>query len=399
MIAIKTLERLEKATWDGFLNKNVFDRAVKFCLDGKNFIKAPKKPKTSRLGPANLPKQMTVEEQKKGVIERRRIFFQHVVQPLAWLAREGFRAQPGLITYVSEKRPEPQPGSTDPAQQPDGECLFHAEIVPKMWLEDIKKISESVELKRRAQRIKDPVRVAILDTGLNTNLPIFEKKPSLKHAVKDYVDFVDGASTMTDTFGHGTLMARIVMECAPGAEILVARVARNSKELKISRENIRKIHAIEAVETERGEDIIFFASAGNSDTDDESFPACHASVVAIYATDKYGVPLSSNAAAPGQKAWVLGTYGDPPDSLRDEFATTPYPRICEAGSSIATAAMTGIGAAMLAYAAVLPSLEERPCNHVLKRLRTSRGMEALLCRLAPEAKAHPWLRAVKPPVF
>ncbi|KLU91871.1 hypothetical protein MAPG_10820 [Magnaporthiopsis poae ATCC 64411] len=427
MIATKTLERLEKATWDGFLNKKVFDRAVKFCLDGKNFIKAPKKPKTSRLGPANPPKPMTVEEQKKGVIERRRIFFQHVVQPLAWLAREGFKAQPGLITYVSEKRPEPQLGPTDPAQQPDGECLFHAEIVPKMWLEDIKKISASVERKRRAQRIKDPVRVAILDTGLNTDLPIFEKKPSLKHAVKDCIDFVDGASAMTDTFGHGTLMARIVMECAPGAEILVARVARNSKELKTSRENIRKAilwagqpgkadiiftsfgvsredeggigEAIEAVERERGEDIIFFASAGNSDTDDESFPACHASVVAVYATDKHGVPLSSNAAAPGQKACVLGTYGEPPDSLRAEFATTPYPGICEAGSSIATAAMAGIGAAMLAYAAVLPSLEERPCNHVLKRLRTSRGMEELLFRLAPEAKAHPWLRAVKPPVF
>lgn len=241
-IATDSLEELEKMTWNGFLNKKVFDQAVKFCLHSKNFIKASKKPKTSRLGVVKPPELMTAEEQQRGVIERRRIFYRHVVQPLTWLAREGFKTQPGDITYVSMKPPEPQPESTRSAQQPDAEYLFHSAIVPKMWLENIKKISESVELKRRAQRITTPVRVAILDTGLNLDLPIFKKKPGLERAVKDQVDYVDpGASTMTDTFGHGTLMARIVMECAPGAEILVARVARNTKELKTSQENIRKV--------------------------------------------------------------------------------------------------------------------------------------------------------------
>ncbi len=241
-IAIDSLEELENATWDGFLNKKVFDQAVKFCLHHKNFIKTPRKPQTSRRRVVKASEPITAEELKKGVIQRRRIFYRHVVQPLAWLAREGFKAKPGDITYVSQKRPEPQRGSTDPAQQPDGECLFHSAIISKMWLEDIKKISESVELKRRAKRITTPVRVAILDTGLNLDLPIFKKKPGLKRAVKDHVDYVDpGASTMTDTFGHGSLMARIVMECAPGAEILVARVARDTKELKTSQENIRKV--------------------------------------------------------------------------------------------------------------------------------------------------------------
>lgn len=157
--------------------------------------------------------------------------------------------------------------------------------------------------------------------------------------------------------------------------------------------------AIQVVERERKDDIIFLASAGNSDTDDESFPACHPSVIAVYATDKHGAPLLSNAVSPSQNTWVLGTYGDPPDSLRNEFATS-YPEICEAGSSIATAAMAGITAAMLAYATALPGLMGKlPCHHVLKRLWTTKGMEALLERLAPESKAHPWLRAVKPPMF
>ncbi|KAK4118024.1 hypothetical protein N657DRAFT_554812, partial [Parathielavia appendiculata] len=426
-IATDSLEELEKAAWDGFLNKKVFDQAVKFCLYSKNFIKATKKPQTGRRGIGERPEPMTAEEQKRGVLERRKIFYRNVVQPLAWLAREGFKAQPGQINYISKKRPDTQPESTDPAQQPDEECLFHSAIVPKMWLEDIKKIGESVERKRRAKSITTPVRVAIVDTGLNMDLPIFTKKPGLKRAVIDHVDYVDpGTSTITDAFGHGTLMARIVMESAPGAEILVARVARDTKQLKTSQENICKAilwagkpgradiiftsfgvsrkdqggigEAIEAVERERREDIIFLASAGNSDTDDESFPACHASVIAVYATDKHGAPLSSNAASPGQSSWVLGTYGEPPDSLRAEFASL-YTGICEAGSSIATAAMAGISATMLAYATALPSLVEIPCNHVLKRLRTTKGMEALLCRLAPQSKAHPWLRAVKPPVF
>ncbi|KAK3375677.1 hypothetical protein B0T24DRAFT_616793 [Lasiosphaeria ovina] len=426
-IATDSLDELEKATWDGFLNKKVFDQAVKFCLHSKNFIKAVKKPKASRMGELSPPEPMTAEEQKRGVIERRKIFYRHVVQPLAWLARKGFKMQPGDITYVSKKRAEPQTEPAYTAQQLDGEHLFHSAIVPKMWLEDIKKISQSVELKRRAKRISTPIRVAILDTGLNMDLPIFKERPGLKRAIKDRVDYVDpGASTMTDTFGHGTLMARVVMECAPGVEILVARVARNTKELMTSQENIRKAilwagqpgkadiiftsfgisrkdeggigEAIETLERERNEDIIFLASAGNSDTDDESFPACHSSVVAVYATDKHGAPVSSNAASPGQNTWVLGTYGDPPDALRAEFADS-YPGICEAGSSIATAAMAGISAVMLAYATALPSLVELRYNHVLKRLWTSKGMEALLYRLAPESKAHPWFRAVKPPVF
>jgi hypothetical protein len=426
-IATDSLKELEKTTWDGFLNKNIFDQAVKFCLYSNNFIKVTKTPRTSRRGVGKPPEPMTAEEKNRGVLERRKIFYRNVVQPLAWLAREGFGVQSGQITYVSKKRPDTQPESTDSIQQLDEECLFHSAIVPRMWLEDIKKIGESVERKRRAKRITTPVRVAILDTGLNMDLPIFTNKPGLKRAVIDYIDYVDpGASTMTDTFGHGTLMARIVMECAPGAEILVARVARDAKELKTSQESICKAilwagepgradiiftsfgvsrkdeggigEAIQAVERERGEDIIFLASAGNSDTDDESFPACHASVIAVYATDKHGAPLLSNAASPGQSNWVLGTYGEPPDSLHAEFAS-PYPGICEAGSSVATAAMAGTSATILAYATVLPSLVEIPYNHVLQRLRTTKGMEALLYRLAPQSKAHPWLRAVKPPVF
>ena len=168
-------------------------------------------------------------------------------------------------------------------------------------------------------------------------------------------------------------------------------------------EGIRE--AIEAVQKERKEDIIFLASAGNSSSDDESFPARHPSVISVYATDCHGAFLQSNSASTGKGASVLGTFGDNiPDSICKEFSTL-YPKICEPGSSVATAVMAGISAIMLTYATIVPSLVNlqgvaaSTSNHVLKRLWTTKGMEALLYRLAPEDQDHPRLRAVKPMWF
>ena len=62
--------------------------------------------------------------------------------------------------------------------------------------------------------------------------------------------------------------------------------------------------AIETVQKERKEDIIFLASAGNSSTDDESFPARHPSVISVYATDCHGSFLKSNSASTSNGASV-----------------------------------------------------------------------------------------------
>lgn len=163
--------------------------------------------------------------------------------------------------------------------------------------------------------------------------------------------------------------------------------------------------AIETVQKKRKESIIFLASAGNSSMDDESFPARHPSVISVYATNCHGAFLQSNSASTSNGAAMLGTYGDDiPDSIREEFRTT-YPMVCEPGSSVATAIMAGISATMLAYASVLPSLvplqgvAASTSNHVLQRLWTAKGMEAMLYRLAQEDIDRPRLKAVKPMWF
>lgn len=246
-IAIDELLELEKTNWDGFTNgKKYFDSAVKFCLNSENFIPPSEQPKTTRQGVVLPTRAATASDWQAGVLTPRRIFHKNVVRPLAWLAKRGFRAQAGDITYVNKKpSPSSQRGLPNTPWQPESEALFHSAIVPKKWLSNLGKISEQVERKRRECRVTAPVRVAILDTGLNRDFPVFKEKSGLIKSITDEADFVNpSASTMTDTFGHGTFMARLIMECAPSVEILVARVAENTNELTSSQVNVKEVRGV-----------------------------------------------------------------------------------------------------------------------------------------------------------
>ncbi|KAK4083839.1 uncharacterized protein Triagg1_1501 [Trichoderma aggressivum f. europaeum] len=415
--ALDELDELEKMNRDGFMsNKKYFDGVVKFCLKSEGIIPSSGQQKLNG---------------KEDIIIRRR-FHENVVRPLAWLAKKGFRAQAEKINYVNKKLHSPPRGiSHDEPRKLEPEAKFHsATVVPQMWLSNLKRISELVEHKRRECGVTAEIRVAILDTGLDREFPSFQAKSRMMKSIIEERDFVNpDALTMTDTFGHGTLMARLIMECAPGAGIMVARVAKNTDDLESSRENIKKAilwagqtgkadiifmsfgfpyddpgmrEAIEKVQKDRQEDIIFLASAGNSSTDDESFPARHPAVISVFATNCNGIFLQSNARSSTNGAAVLGTFGDDiPSSIKEEFSNT-YPKVCESGSSVATAIMAGISATMLIYTTMLPSLVSlqgkaaSTSDNMLPRLRTTKGMEAALDRLAPEDKDHPRRRAVNP---
>ena len=245
-VAIDELLELQKTDWDGFTNKKYLDSVVKFCLNSENFMPPLEQPKTTRQGVMLTTRVATDSDWQAGVLIRRKILHKNVIRPLAWLAKRGFRAQAGDITYVNKKpNPSPQKGLSNTPWQPEPEALFHSAIVPKQWLSNLRKISEQVERKRRECRVTTPVRIAILDTGLNRDFPIFKEKSGLIKSITDEADFVNpGALTMTDIFGHGTFMARLIMTCAPGAEILVARVAENTNQLKSSQMNIKEVREV-----------------------------------------------------------------------------------------------------------------------------------------------------------
>jgi hypothetical protein len=448
-IATDELLELENTHWDGFKNKVYFDRAVKFCLNGKNFIPSIRQSATTQ-----KPSVLPTRTDSGDIRIRKRMFKKNVILPLAWMVKIGFRAQAGEITYVNKRwNISPQQGLSGSYRQPEPDALFHSAIVPQRWLEDLKAISKQVELKRRQCNATTPIRIAILDTGFNPKWPIFETKSDLLRSIVDGKDFVEpGVSTMKDSFGHGTYMARLIMECAPGAEIIVARVARNTNELEKSVGNVKEVSdlhsptlkqnnklidvaqailwagqsgkadiismsfglpyddqgicdAIESVQRSRKGNIIFLASTGNSSIDCESFPARHHSVISVFAMNCHGTFLQSNAASASNGVSVLGTYGDDiPDDICEEFSAT-YPRVCRPGSSVATAVMAGISATVLMYAPALPflvSLQGKAAstsNHVLKRMWTTKGMEAMLYRLSQRDPGHPRFHAVKPMWF
>jgi hypothetical protein len=233
--------KLENLDWDGFLSKKAFNKVVGFCLNSANFITDAEKskPKGSEVAKAAEP---LTSDSDEGIRARRAIFYKNVVKPLAWLATVGFQAQTGSISYISKKKLGiPQPGLPKTLLNPDPEDIFHSAIIPKNWPGDLKKISALVAEKRRRHRIRTPIRVAILDTGLNKDFAIFKDKPALLKCVTDEIDYVNPGASMRDNYGHGTLMARLVMECAPRAEILVARVADNMETLTASKHNIREV--------------------------------------------------------------------------------------------------------------------------------------------------------------
>ncbi|KAL8418965.1 hypothetical protein RB594_002249 [Gaeumannomyces avenae] len=277
------------------------------------------------------------------------------------------------------------------------------EAALERWLQDTNEIGRKVEQIRRDKNINTPIKIAILGTGLNRGLAAFERNPLLLNCVKGEKDCWPWNAGLRDTRGHGTLMARLVMECAPGADIFVARVAdlMSIREaifwaagtvqanvivmpFSIPHEFSEVIGgAIWDVEHKRDGQVVFLASAEKSSTEGESFPACHRSVIAIYATDNHGKGLPTNPRISSEQNWVLGTCGQPPGSLRAEFEDWPHPGVCEAGSSIATAIMASISATMLGYMAVLPLLGDGS-ERRLRRLKTTRGMKFLLNKMAAD---------------
>ncbi|KAK7931670.1 thermostable alkaline protease precursor [Apiospora marii] len=147
------------------------------------------------------------------------------------------------------------------------------------------------------------------------------------------------------------------------------------------RADIEIENAIEDAMKSRGKSIIILASAGNSASEVECFPARLDSVMSIHATDPYGYFLKSSSIYHEDGPVALGTYGD---GLPKEFLSelhAKHPNVVQPGSSVATAVAAGISATILSYVDALPALcsfqtTERD-KIKIQRVRESRGMEDL----------------------
>lgn len=135
-------------------------------------------------------------------------------------------------------------------------------------------------------------------------------------------------------------------------------------------------NAILKVRAERGDSVIFLASAGNSGPhQDTAFPACYRDVISIRSTNYMGASSDMNPAPDSRdRAPSFATFDDNiPQRLLGYKED-----VCWPGSSVSTAVAAGIGASILSYFTCLqimqPNLVE---DQHLKKLRTVEGMEKI----------------------
>ncbi|KAE8326053.1 peptidase S8/S53 domain-containing protein [Aspergillus sergii] len=189
------------------------------------------------------------------------------------------------------------------------------------------------------------------------------------------------------------------MKIAPQAEIYVARIAKDPKEILAASENVAQAidwattkwnvdiismsfgyaedqpnisRAIRKAMYKRDGSILFFAAASNSGANDkEMFPARHESVISMRATNANGDFSDFNPPRSPNEGIVLGTLGvDVPSTGLSDSGEEVY----KSGTSVATAVAVGIAGALLGYS--------NAKQDILEKVRTRQGMQAVFRALA-----------------
>jgi hypothetical protein len=240
--------------------------------------------------------------------------------------------------------------------------------------------------------------VAVLDTGARN--PWF---PATVSGAADPVTEAPDGSLAVDA-GHGTFVTGVVLQYAPGAEVVVVRVLNDnnfSDEANIAQAlldlpgNVDVVNlslggytagdtppvAIEsALETlrDRNPDVVVVASAGNDSWNRPAYPAALKGVIGVAALDARGfdrAPFSNfgpwvDAAAPGQDVNSSFLYWDGlvqrGDGLKHDFdgwatwSGTSFAAPAVTGA-IAALASTGLGASTAAHVLIHgPNVHRRP---------------------------------------
>ena len=183
----------------------------------------------------------------------------------------------------------------------------------------------------------EPVKVAILDSGSDSSY-------------KEGISLVDG--TLKDNNGHGTLMAEIIKESCPKAQLYIIKVIGNdglvinedavilglewaiAKDVKVVNMSLRvkpsqKLHDVIKRAHDKG--IILVAAAGNNDKFSDSYystleatmavktsaqnnevayPAKYTEVVAVGALDQYGNVYNASVRSEEVDLYTRGYHGN-----------------------------------------------------------------------------------------
>jgi thermitase len=208
------------------------------------------------------------------------------------------------------------------------------------------------------------VIVAILDTGLQANHPQLAGRIASGGAdlvdgdsnpadAKDGIDS-DGDGLTDEAVGHGTFIAGLVLAVAPRASVLPIRVLDSdgfgtsfaiARGIELARQRGARVinmsfgmnevsGAVDNLIGElEGEGVVFIASAGNQNSEQQQFPALDSHVVGVAATDA----ADKKAGFSNFGSWV--DVAAPGVGLVSPFPTSAFAPW--SGTSFATALVSG----------------------------------------------------------
>ncbi|KAI1181409.1 hypothetical protein F5B17DRAFT_301299 [Nemania serpens] len=232
------LKELKNAKWDDFASKDGFVEAVENCLNSVNFSETINGRKS---------RHKSDPGEKSYISERRDVLYRKVVAPLFRLAAVGFRDSDGSpLIQIPIKGSGKSISASDAELQSSWGETHHARASflsgllgsSSGFLDHLQAIAGHITRCRRLAKTTTPVRVAILDTGCQNELPFF-KDDRRRNRLRGWKDFTKtGSQNAIDAFGHGTFMARLIMHVAPIADIYVIRVAENTQDLEYHEQQI-----------------------------------------------------------------------------------------------------------------------------------------------------------------
>lgn len=239
------------------------------------------------------------------------------------------------------------------------------------------------------------VRIAILDTGINMSHPEINAR---KDRVKGFLCQIKGLESKAneDTSGHGTSTALLLMQTAPEADIYIARVFRETKDVVPDQVAPAIEHAVnewevdiismsfgfpsrlakmdDALKLAANKNVLLFAAASNDGANEDitrAWPARDDSkVFCIHATDFKGWPWRGNP--PNEVAtFNFATLGE-----NVLTAGKQDKMVGKTGTSMATPIAAATAALLIDFARV-PRMKGKRIEHI-DHVASFHGMRALL---------------------
>ncbi|KAH7417511.1 peptidase S8/S53 domain-containing protein, partial [Cadophora sp. MPI-SDFR-AT-0126] len=272
------------------------------------------------------------------------------------------------------------------------------------WKRDYQSVYEKFVERPFQHRPQTPIKIAILDTGVDLNHPDMDARD---HQIKGKYNWTSERfrKMVHDNNGHGTHTAGLLLDYAPDAELYIAKIAETKPS---SPEIIAKAidHTVntwqvdiismsfgfptsdipgyplleEAIAKAYSKNILLFAAASNSGGNlDRAYPARDQNVICIHSTDANGNRSNFSPTALSNDT-NIATIGEAVESawpvhLCDGEANPTFVKY-KSGTSYATPIAVGIAAFLLQYAKLHLSSEQA------EKMRRQSRMKAVLRRIA-----------------